>query len=374
MYYALFFHNFLSQDEANEIFGSGLSTTHCDPQCDSDVPHKKRHCLGKSETDRGGSETLNFDACIVCDISDKWVSRCCGIDCILSFHGECLNAEMGSSDDPANSYCPYCWFKFLVSKQKAMREKAVGAEKEVSKRMFPNMKRIHHTTFYGGETGNQDHSIDSTDVVSDEELQGEKDDCSSKEEQVQVEMDSDKSSDEVEASGGEERVDTEKFQDAEDDKDDETAKGQDQIQQNEKRTRRRRLILKDIDSEISSNESTSEWNGEDVTEQSTSSAQIVNSPSRKMKNQQRKHNGTTKVRVASWICRNISFFKKDQRRRLFWTSEEEEMLKVGVEKFAPEAKKNMPWKKILEMGEKVFHETRTPSDLKDKWRNMNGRH
>ena len=24
------------------------------------------------------------------------------------------------------------------------------------------------------------------------------------------------------------------------------------------------------------------------------------------------------------------------------------------------------------MGQKVFHETRTPSDLKDKWRNMTG--
>lgn len=43
-----------------------------------------------------------------------------------------------------------------------------------------------------------------------------------------------------------------------------------------------------------------------------------------------------------------------------------------MEKFAAEAKKNIPWRKILEMGQKVFHETRTPSDLKDKWRNMTG--
>lgn len=45
---------------------------------------------------------------------------------------------------------------------------------------------------------------------------------------------------------------------------------------------------------------------------------------------------------------------------------------VGVEKFSAEAKKNMPWRKILEMGEDVFHETRTPADLKDKWRNRMG--
>lgn len=48
------------------------------------------------------------------------------------------------------------------------------------------------------------------------------------------------------------------------------------------------------------------------------------------------------------------------------------LAQVGVEKFAAEANKNMPWRKILEMGEKVFHETRTPADLKDKWRNMVG--
>lgn len=42
------------------------------------------------------------------------------------------------------------------------------------------------------ENGNQEHSADSTDIVSDQELQGEKDDCSSKEEQqVQAEKDSD---------------------------------------------------------------------------------------------------------------------------------------------------------------------------------------
>ena len=46
------------------------------------------------------------------------------------------------------------------------------------------------------------------------------------------------------------------------------------------------------------------------------------------------------------------------------------LVQVGVEKFAAEANKNMPWRKILEMGEKVFHETRTPADLKDKWRSM----
>ncbi|CAH2044806.1 unnamed protein product [Thlaspi arvense] len=439
-------------DEANERYGSGVNTTHCDsgdadveivPDTydERDVPHKKRHCLGTSDTGKGGSQPLNLDACIVCDVSDKWVSRCSGIDCLLSFHGKCLNAELGSSsgDDLACSYCPYCWFKIIAQKHKLVREKVVAAEKAVFTHLGKEMesrdevkesapKSREDAVLSGGENGRQDHSVDSTDVVSDQELQGEKDACASKEERMQVEKDSDKSrgekmplieetdlpeedkemleartdnsGDMVEASEDEERVDTEKIQDAEDDKDVETAKDQtkvnagargkgdvspfvsmqesfsgkeqDQVQQNERPRRRRRLILNTIDSDISSNESTNERNGDDVTEQITSSAQVVTSPSGKMKNQQRKLNATAKV-AKSKTVRDISFFKKDQRRRLFWTSEEEEMLKVGVERFAAEANKNMPWRKILEMGETVFHETRTPSDLKDKWRNMTGR-
>ncbi|CAE5956310.1 unnamed protein product [Arabidopsis arenosa] len=60
----------------------------------------------------------------------------------------------------------------------------------------------------------------------------------------------------------------------------------------------------------------------------------------------------------------------DQPKRVLWTVEEETMLKVGVERFSPTIRKNMPWKKILEMGKGIFHKTRNPSDLKDKWRNM----
>uniref|UniRef100_A0A1J3E073 Uncharacterized protein n=1 Tax=Noccaea caerulescens TaxID=107243 RepID=A0A1J3E073_NOCCA len=90
-----------------------------------------------------------------------------------------------------------------------------------------------------------------------------------------------------------------------------------------------------------------------------------------MNNQEREASAATTVAAAkSKTARDLSFFNKDQKRRVLWTPEEEEMLKVGVEKFAAEVNKNMPWRKILEMGENVFSQTRTPSDLKDKWRNM----
>ncbi|GAU31077.1 hypothetical protein TSUD_322140, partial [Trifolium subterraneum] len=58
-----------------------------------------------------------------------------------------------------------------------------------------------------------------------------------------------------------------------------------------------------------------------------------------------------------------------KRRKLFWTAEEEKALEEGVAKFSTE-NQDIPWRKILEFGCRVFDSTRTPVDLKDKWRNM----
>ncbi|XP_010462525.1 PREDICTED: uncharacterized protein LOC104743106 [Camelina sativa] len=69
-------------------------------------------------------------------------------------------------------------------------------------------------------------------------------------------------------------------------------------------------------------------------------------------------------------CGEASVVVNDQPKRVLWTVEEEKMLMVGVEKYSKIIKKNMPWKKILEMGEGVFHVNRSSSDLKDKWRKM----
>ncbi|XP_052177916.1 uncharacterized protein LOC127791831 [Diospyros lotus] len=59
-----------------------------------------------------------------------------------------------------------------------------------------------------------------------------------------------------------------------------------------------------------------------------------------------------------------------KRKRVPWTAEEEEMLKEGVLKFSTTVNKNLPWRKILEFGRHVFERTRTPVDLKDKWRKI----
>ncbi|XXG58859.1 hypothetical protein AAC387_Pa04g1055 [Persea americana] len=59
-----------------------------------------------------------------------------------------------------------------------------------------------------------------------------------------------------------------------------------------------------------------------------------------------------------------------RRTKLLWTSEEEAVLKEAVRKFSEPGQGSLPWTKIMDFGNKVFHKTRTPGDLKDKWRNI----
>ncbi|KAK2995771.1 hypothetical protein RJ640_010747 [Escallonia rubra] len=59
-----------------------------------------------------------------------------------------------------------------------------------------------------------------------------------------------------------------------------------------------------------------------------------------------------------------------RRKKLPWTREEEEKLKEGFQMYSSLNEKSIPWKNILDYGEKVFQKGRTPMDLKDKWRNI----
>ncbi|XP_010920082.1 uncharacterized protein [Elaeis guineensis] len=59
-----------------------------------------------------------------------------------------------------------------------------------------------------------------------------------------------------------------------------------------------------------------------------------------------------------------------RRKKLAWTVQEEEALKDAVQKFSVNSDGTLPWTKILEFGRRVFHKTRQPGDLKDKWRNI----
>ncbi|PSS21157.1 Myb-like protein [Actinidia chinensis var. chinensis] len=57
-----------------------------------------------------------------------------------------------------------------------------------------------------------------------------------------------------------------------------------------------------------------------------------------------------------------------RRKKVPWTSVEEEILKEGVKRFSSVLDRK--WKRILEFGSEVFQKGRTTIDLKDKWRNI----
>ncbi|XP_042445902.1 uncharacterized protein LOC122030931 [Zingiber officinale] len=59
-----------------------------------------------------------------------------------------------------------------------------------------------------------------------------------------------------------------------------------------------------------------------------------------------------------------------QRRRFLWTREEVEVLKEAIHKFGKKPKGNISWIKILEYGRHIFHESREPKDLREKWKNL----
>ncbi|PWA29844.1 homeodomain-like, Zinc finger, RING/FYVE/PHD-type [Artemisia annua] len=64
-----------------------------------------------------------------------------------------------------------------------------------------------------------------------------------------------------------------------------------------------------------------------------------------------------------------------QRRRVPvpWTQSEEDTLKKWVAKFTSDSNilgRGFPWSRILDLGASKFQSSRTPVDLKDKWRNM----
>ncbi|KAL5572999.1 hypothetical protein UlMin_022596 [Ulmus minor] len=68
--------------------------------------------------------------------------------------------------------------------------------------------------------------------------------------------------------------------------------------------------------------------------------------------------------------KHCAYWATNLPKKKKWTDAEEKTLKEGVQIYAGGNERKIPWKTILEFGESVFQEGRTPVDLKDKWRNM----
>ncbi|KAG0492097.1 hypothetical protein HPP92_005196 [Vanilla planifolia] len=59
-----------------------------------------------------------------------------------------------------------------------------------------------------------------------------------------------------------------------------------------------------------------------------------------------------------------------RRAKCFWKPEEEKLLEEVMQKALNMDEGRISWKKILEDGRHIFHGSRTPADLKDKWRGI----
>ncbi|EYU46844.1 hypothetical protein MIMGU_mgv1a012220mg [Erythranthe guttata] len=71
-----------------------------------------------------------------------------------------------------------------------------------------------------------------------------------------------------------------------------------------------------------------------------------------------------------FLCSSYRAIPHPRRPRIRWTKKEEKALKKWKRKLHNDDDKSIPYKEILEAGAGVFHPRRTPTDLKDKWRNI----
>ncbi|OAY78137.1 hypothetical protein ACMD2_16555 [Ananas comosus] len=93
--------------------------------------------------------------------------------------------------------------------------------------------------------------------------------------------------------------------------------------------------------------------------------------STKIVDQKRFKSSTGKRRKHAYQAkRSNPLMPPGRRTKLLWTMEEEAALKEGMQRFVSNYGGTIPWRAILEYGCGVFHKTRVPGDLKDKWRNI----
>lgn len=71
------------------------------------------------------------------------------------------------------------------------------------------------------------------------------------------------------------------------------------------------------------------------------------------------------MRTSTWVMAILIDNSRGRRSPVFWSADEENFLRRGVEKYGIGK-----WKKILTDGNDVFSSHRTNVDLKDKWTNL----
>lgn len=279
------------------------------------------------------------ETCIICNKGGN-VLRCTQTGCPLALHHNCMSWE-SISHDSGQFYCPYCSYKRALLLAQQLRKKAVLAKEALFKFLAtPNSQDQHNVVVDDDDdevlaNPNANHTelqeeeqaepFNTCQTAADAALhvskQGSKDGLNVSEENKG-------------SSEDEEHAHAPKAGFRNDDSDTETLA-----------TRTRRVKQR---------------------------AQKKAHPLNVDTSTKTEENSTSKSRQPKESLKQYTpmIFPTAKRKRLNWTAEEEDMLKEGVHHFSASAKKNVPWRKILDLGRHKFHKSRTPADLKDKWRNM----
>ncbi|KAL6536008.1 hypothetical protein OROHE_012852 [Orobanche hederae] len=370
------------------------------------------------------------NSCIKCDEGGN-VLVCSEKGCPLAVHEGCMGCP-ARFDDAGKFYCPYCLYKQAVAESRQAREYALARKKALLAFMDEDMlgrekrsevkeraEASEHNQSKSGEAVNitrcsDDRSRRNSDSVLDqsirldeehniidaqeEKIQGEGIEASTgskcrdpslqmpEEQKISNEEETKIHDEEHEASAtsssqgpsfkmreqGLSNADEERITEEER----ETSSGEDSLPLGERAYKRRRSMRVNSETVSMRNKQS------DKNKQTSPSVNSPRRSSRRSSSALRTEQVLKeKVEVSKRLKQPemLSFklandtFSSGKRKRLLWREEEEEMLKVGVQKYSDEPSKKLPWRKILDMGRHVFDGTRTPGDLKDKWRNMSAK-
>ncbi|KAJ0500400.1 putative transcription factor MYB-HB-like family [Helianthus annuus] len=285
--------------------------------------------------------------CVLCDKGDGNLLVCTDDGCPISVHKNCMGCE-AHFDDAGNFHCPYCVYKQYTQEASQLRSKVMLTKKALS-------------TFFEADVRDDKHQ---EPVV---EMDNKEDEVSSKEKLVD-------DTNVVDLENRDEVPDTSVPENT-----NEVVNRSEGVHEvNDVNSCRMMVVYIPNSDHVSKRMKVDRQteNGEctfKVVDQAkkSKSADIWLTIEEQYTCKKRKTSVTFNMngRKEEPIMSNI-MFDRTKRGRVLWSEQEEEMLKEGVQRYSVLTKKNLPWKKILEFGRHVFDSSRTPSDLKDKWRKI----